>query len=467
MSKQEDKLRIAVVDDYVNAAETIATYVRCMGCVPSVFTSPVAFLDALKSDTFDIVITDIRMPEMDGLSLLKEVRERAPDSQVIVVSGHAEKEDAIEALKFGACDFFEKPVGKDECEAAIKRTARYQAVLRERDRLRKQLSYISEQEVKRWGLHAFVGQHESLGKLAADIRSLQKVDRTTVLILGESGTGKELVARALHAGSERKSGPFVPVNCSAIPGELAESILFGHVKGSFTGAASDRKGAFELANEGTLFLDEIGDMSPDVQAKLLRVLEDGIVNPVGATKGSKVNVRIVAATNTDLEKKIEMGEFRGDLFHRLAAFTLDMPPLRDRKSDIPLLVEHFVKELSLEMGFAEPKVIPEAMDMLMRYEFPGNVRELKNVIEQALIRSRGEEITEEHIHLSPGLLRPSSGPESASQPSSSLADLPLNLAEMEKLTVKRAMEKTGGNVSEAARLLGISRNKLYSVLSKA
>jgi transcriptional regulator with PAS, ATPase and Fis domain len=300
-------------------------------------------------------------------------------------------------------------------------------------------------------------------KVISDIELLQKNDRASVLVLGESGTGKELVARAIHSGGARVSGAFVPINCSAIPDNLAESQLFGHVKGAFTGASSDKKGAFELAHKGTLFLDEIGDMLPTIQAKLLRVLEDGMVEPVGATKRREVDVRTIAATNADLREKIEAGAFRRDLFHRLAAFTVTLPPLRDRREDIPPLVRHFVTTLSSEMGVKEHEVGGDFMETFESYTFPGNVRELRNMVEQALIRAAGKPLERRHVTLSGlGSAEASSGGHEIHSPGPT--EMPLDLKEVEKITIRRAMTAADGNVSEAAKLLGIGRTKLYRAL---
>ncbi len=461
---QNEVSRIAIVDDYEKAAETMAAYVHHMGCTAVVYTNPLEFLEELGQTAFDIVITDIRMPQMDGLSLLKEIKQRAPQTDVIVVSAHADKSDAIEAVKLGAYDFFEKPVGRDELVATVERTLGYKKLVRERDALAERLSLVTEKEAKRWGIQAFVGNSPPMKDLLKKVRLLQKSRKTYVLVLGESGTGKELVARAIHFGGERAGGPFVAVNCSAIPADLAESILFGHAKGSFTGAISDRKGQFELADGGTLFLDEIGDMPPLVQTKLLRVLEDGVVIPVGKASGSCVDVRVVSATNTNIQERTVSGKFRSDLYHRLSAYVLTLPPLRDRTEDLRPLVQHFLALLSGEMGIRTPTVDTGFIDSLKRYAFPGNVRELKNIMERALIDAAGRDLCAEHLQLPSA---PSSGSLPPKQPATAESDLnalPLDLKEAEMHLVRRAMDQTSGNIAEAARLLGISRNRIYRIL---
>jgi len=421
----------------------------------------------LKDDAFDIVITDIRMPQMDGISLLNKVRQRAPETQVIVVSAQADKKDAIEALKHGAYDFFEKPVGEAELVATIKRTLGYKRVLRERDEFAQKLSLLSQKEAKKWGIQAFVGNSPPLKTIMQKIRLLQKSCRTNVLVLGESGTGKELVARAIHFGSERADGPFVAVNCSAIPADLAESILFGHTRGSFTGATSDRKGQFELADGGTLFLDEIGDMPLLVQTKLLRVLEDGIVIPVGKASGRGVNVRVVSATNTDIQERIASGRFRSDLYHRLAGYEITLPPLRERKEDLPLLVQHFMSLLSDEMGIGRPEINQGFIEALENHPFHGNVRELKNVLERAMIDAAGQNLAVEHLQLTAvamSELPAVSGHEIPRGLARTAEAVSFELKDAERAHVRGVVDHAEGNIAEAARLLGISRARIYRIL---
>jgi len=283
-----------------------------------------------------------------------------------------------------------------------------------------------------------------------------------VLITGESGTGKELIARAIHYGSTRAAEPFIAVNCVAVPGDLAESMFFGHTKGAFTGALADRKGCFEMADGGTLFLDEIGDMPAQLQAKLLRVLEDGMITPVGASQPKKVDVRIIAATNADLDAQIASGAFRQDLYFRLARYIVQTPPLRERREDIPLLAGHFVKILSAEMGLHPPTLRTDALNALKAYDFPGNVREMKNIIERALIECGGDPISAEHLHLrkSASASIPKVAPAAAAE-SALPSDIPLNLEQAEEALIQRALAQTNGNVTEAARLLGINRTRIY------
>ncbi len=463
-------IRIAIVEDYAEAAQTMARYLRkTPDCSARIFPRSSEFLRALEPDQFDIVITDLRMPEADGLAVLKHVRKVSPDTDVVIVSGHAEKQDAIAALKHGAYDFLEKPVVQAELVATIQRTIRYRALERERNDLARQVKTLSRRETERWGIETLIGRSKAMRRVIRDIRSLQKAYATPVFICGESGTGKELVARAIHYGGVRGKGMFVPVNCAAIPPELAESALFGHCKGAFTGAATDSKGAFEHADKGTLFLDEIGDMPLPVQAKLLRVLEDGIVVPVGAVnKGRKVDVRVLSATNADIAAKIRNRTFRADLYYRLTGFRIQLPVLRARREDIPDLTDHFCRLLAKEMGRPIPTIAPAAMARLQDHAYPGNARELKNLLERAMLESDSDEIHEGHLHFLETPDEPHEETAGHSEPNRPLteATLPLNMARAEEAVIRNAMAQADGNISAAARLLGMTRSKLYRKLER-
>ncbi|MCZ6677258.1 MAG: sigma-54 dependent transcriptional regulator [Candidatus Poribacteria bacterium] len=400
----------------------------------------------------DLILLDVIMPEIDGFETCIRLKAN-PDMAsipVIFITARHESESVVKGFQVGGVDYITKPFSKEEVLARVethlkidrmakdllhKNTALSQAneaLTQAYEKLKQEItrreqaedalqiaaeerSIISEQEAARWGIAGFVGTSQTIKKILNEVRQLQEVGTTSILITGESGTGKELIARAIHFGGTRADGRFVPVNCSTIPSELAESVLFGHVKGAFTGANTDRLGYFELADGGTLFLDEIGDMPLELQVKLLRVLEDGCIMPIGATGEKRVDVRILAATNADLQRKIAEGTFREDLYYRIARFPVAVPPLRERREDIPLLVEHFLNmfahemSLSSERGGGEaskrgntshaPSLSPEAMEVLMNYPFPGNIRELKNIIEGALILSGRREIRPEHLHL--------------------------------------------------------------------
>jgi DNA-binding NtrC family response regulator len=468
MAKEKDQISpsvsVFVVDDDPRVTTTIAAYLKPLKCLVSVYADPRQCLADFKKSPVDIVISDLDMPEMHGIDLLEQIRKACPQADVIIVTGTADKENAIEALKRGAFDFFEKPVNGAELLETIKRTVRFRALVAERDRLADQVSYLSNREARLWGIEGFVGKTKLIKECVTQVRLLQGAERTSVLITGESGTGKELIARAVHFGGTRKDCPFVPINCSAVPAELAESTLFGHLRGAFTGANSDKKGAFDLADGGTLFLDEIGDMPMTMQAKLLRVLEDGMITPVGGAKGHYVDARVVAATNANLEEKIAAKAFRSDLYFRLAGFNIELPTLRERKADIPRLAQHFAECLSSEMGRPIPEFQGAAMDALAAYDFPGNVRELKNMVERAIIESDGSVIRPEHIHFvrlsSPDNATPASRGRQVTG-----GNLPLNLQDAEVALIRKAMSETDGNMAAAARILGINRTKLYRKLA--
>ncbi|MBC8230102.1 sigma-54-dependent Fis family transcriptional regulator [bacterium] len=376
----------------------------------------------------DLILLDIVMPGIDGFETCRRLKAnpKTANIPVIFITVKDEVEDIVTGFQVGGVDYLTKSYRKEELLARVKthlkiaqltkalsqRNAELTQEIAKREQEEKarqqaedallkadeQLSLISEQEASRWGIKGFVGQSKTIASILDNVRKLQNTGTTSVLITGESGTGKELIARAIHFGGTRAKGPFIPVNCSAIPSALAESLLFGHVKGAFTGANTNKKGYFEVADGGTLFLDEIGEMPLELQPKLLRVLDNGVVIPMGATDGKQVDVRVLAATNVNLQRRVAEGKFREDLYYRLAGFPVIVPPLRERQEDIPLLVNHFLSMFATEMVIKQPEINPEALSVLKFYHFPGNVRELKNIIEGALIRSSSETIQPEHLH---------------------------------------------------------------------
>ncbi len=443
----------------------------------------------------DLILLDIMMPGLDGLETCCRLKQNevTRDIPVIFITARSETESVVEGFRAGGVDYVVKPFQAEEVlkriathlrinrltrelleknRALETRTAELTAEITRRQKVETalqragdKLAAFSDLEASRGNITGLVGGSGHLKKVVEEIRRLHQFANTSVLITGESGTGKELVARAIHFGSTRAKAPFVPMNCVAIPAELAESILFGHVKGSFTGATSDRKGCFELADGGTLFLDEIGDMPASLQAKLLRVLEDGWVTPVGAVESKKVDVRVIAATNADLETRIAAGTFRQDLYFRLARYTLATSPLRERLDDVPLLAQHFLKFFAADMGWPSPGFSAAAITALQAYDFPGNIRELKNIIERALIESGGEMILPEHLHLLRGVGKGIAPIHPAAKKNLAPA-LPLNLAAAEELLIQRALDETGGNIAEAARLLGVHRTRIYRKLAQ-
>jgi len=369
----------------------------------------------------DLILLDVQMPGMDGFEVCRRLKADPATRHipVIFITIRDENYSLIKGFQSGAVDYIAKPFDKAEVLVRVnthltiktltqelreknaqleEEFARYRREVEAREKADGRLAMISQREMSQWGIEGFVGQSATIQTILADVHRVQGIDTVGVFITGESGTGKELIARAIHFGSPRAAGPFIPLNCSAIPAELAESTLFGHVKGAFTGASTNHKGCFELADGGTLFLDEIGDMPLALQAKLLRVLEDGSFVPVGGTDTLVVDVRIVAATNADLPAQIEHGAFRQDLFFRLARFRVEVPPLRRRREDIPLLAQHFLDTFAADMGLSQPRLSPQGLERLLTYDFPGNVRELKNIIENALIRCPAADIYPEHLH---------------------------------------------------------------------
>ena len=470
--------RILITDDTPASLSLLVSVLEPKGYEILTASNGKDALDLAAKASPDLILLDVMMPGHDGFAVCRmlKLEDATRDTPVIFITSRNETQSVLNGFRMGAVDYIAKPFQAEEvvtrvathlkinqltkelrqrnAELELEMTKRREAE-HAREKADQRLSNQASREAQHWGLTGFVGESQHLRRILADIERLQHFGKTSVLITGESGTGKELVARALHHHSPRTGGPFIPVNCVAVPGELAESLFFGHTKGSFTGATADRKGYFELADGGTLFLDEIGDMPAALQAKLLRVLEDGMVTPVGATQPRSVDVRVISATNADLPAKITCGEFRQDLFYRLARFSVETPPLRARPEDLPMLAGHFLTLFATEMGMTAPALSDGALRMLRSYAFPGNVRELKNVMERALIHSGGATVEREHLQLF-GSSAPSSKPTATP-----LADLPLNLEAAEHTLIQRALEQTGGNVAEASRLLGVNRSRIY------
>jgi len=442
--------RILLVDDDESLLRVTEKQLTDAGYEVTTAASGAAALDSFDAGAFDLVLTDVQMPGMDGLELLAEVKRRDPEAAVVVITAYGTVDTAVEAMKTGAVDFLEKPFRREVLLLAVEKALRFRSLAAENVRLRLELT-------DRFSFERIVGGSAGMKEV---FRTLGKVARAdlSVLVRGESGTGKELVARAIHYEGSRAAGPFVAVNCAAIPETLLESELFGHVKGAFTGADFDRAGRFREADGGTLLLDEIGEMRPDLQASLLRVLQDGELRPVGAAAPERVDVRLIAATNRDLEAALEDGSFRRDLYYRIAVVTMELPPLRERRDDIPLLASHFLEK----KGAASVRMDSEFLRALRVYRWPGNVRELENVIDRALVLREEEDllrIEDLPAHVVEG---ETSGP----YPGFSLPDEGISLAEVEKGLIAQALEKAGGNRSKAARLLGITRQTLLYRLEK-
>jgi DNA-binding NtrC family response regulator len=407
-------------------------------------------LRLFEKDTFDAVITDITMPGMSGMEVLAKVRQRVPSIPVIVITAYGTIESAVEAMKQGAFDYITKPFNRDELRLTLEKAIKMRRLEKENVELRAEVT-------DRYCFESIIGSSEKM-KEVLDLAGRVAASDASLLITGESGTGKELLAKGVHFNSRRANGPFVAVNCAAIPEALIESELFGHVKGSFTGAVRDKEGKFELADGGTLFLDEIGDLRIDLQAKILRALQEREVDRIGGGKPVSVDVRVIAATNKDIERAVKEGAFREDLYYRLNVITLFIPPLRERKDDIPVLAGHFLKKFNTE---ADVRMDASALSVLMAYGWPGNVRELENVIERASVLKRGLLITREEL------------PEKLKKENMGVEDIILNipeqgisLEELEKKLIIKALEKHKGNQTRAAEFLGITRPTLIYRMEK-
>ena len=454
--------RILIVEDNETMRTGIALVVERMGHEPVPVASGPEGLGRMREEAFDLVITDYRMAEMDGLAVLDAVKQDHPDTDVILITAYGTVEIAVAAMKNGAVDFVSKPFSPDELRLKLAKVLEFRETRQAREKLTDENRYLREEIEGRFNFGEMVGQSAQMKEVFSTIQKVA-ASESSVLIYGESGTGKELVARAIHGQSPRREGPFVKVNCGALPRELVESELFGHEKGAFTGAVRQRKGKFELAEGGTIFLDEIGDLPTEAQVNLLRVLQEKAFDRVGGEKTLTADVRVVAATNRPLKEMVSEGNFREDLFYRLEVIPILLSPLRERKEDIPDLVAHFVEKKCKEMNRPINRITPEAMKALSNYGWPGNVRELENVIERTIVLSDGEE-----IDLNDLPLMMDADPDRDSHRDLSGGEIGLNrtLDDLEKQLIKQAIEKCGGVKARAAQTLGIKTSALYYKLEK-
>jgi DNA-binding NtrC family response regulator len=431
--------RILVVDDEELQREMLGGFLQKEGFSVSLADSGESALKLCQDQSFEVALIDLKMPGMDGIELLSRLKEINPEIQVIVITAHGSIETAVEAMKKGAFHYVNKPVDLEELKINIKKALESQKVLAEN-------RFLKEQLEEKYKDLKIIGESKEIQDVLSTVARVAKTD-STVLIRGESGTGKELVARAIHTLSDRASKNFISLSCAAIPETLLESELFGYEKGAFTGATRRKEGRFELADSGTLFLDEIGDLSLETQVKLLRVIEAQEFERLGGKETIKVNVRIISATNQDLERKIKEKSFREDLYYRLNVVSIFIPPLHERKEDILPLVEHFIQKYNQKTGKNIQGITREAKDILLSYPWTGNIRELENVIERAIVLSRGEAIDKSDLaYLS--FQRAEQFPSD------------FTLKELEKNQILKVLEKTNGNLSQAAELLGIHRNTL-------
>ncbi|MFN3871640.1 MAG: sigma-54-dependent transcriptional regulator [Ignavibacterium sp.] len=441
---------VLIIDDEREICDSISMILEYEGYAVDSTTSASEGLKKFSEQDFSAVLLDIQMPEMNGFEVLKKIKEIKPSASVIIISAHGSVENAIKATRLGAFDFLEKPIDRDKLLISV-RNATEQATLKEEN-----------EEIKK----TFVGEGEILGKSKAIQKILELIDKvapleTRVLITGENGTGKELVARAIHKKSERKDKPFIEVNCAAIPNELIESELFGHEKGSFTGAVSQRIGKFELANKGIIFLDEIGDMSLQAQAKVLRAIEEGRIERVGGGKKIEVDVRIIAATNKNLLEEIHKGNFREDLYHRLNVIPIHVPPLRERVEDIPILVEHFCKEITTKHKKPSVRFTDDAIKILQSQPWTGNVRELRNIVERIIIIVDKREITAKDIDFL--FAGNQASLDNLIETSNSFQEFK---EKAERAFILKQLKANDWNISKTAEILDIQRSHLYTKMRK-
>ncbi len=451
--------KILVVDDEQSLRDVLSIMLKRAGYAVTSARDGEEAIELLNREIFDLVITDLRMPKIDGMEVLKAVKSASPETVVLIITAFATADSAVEAMKQGAYDYLTKPFQVDEVQLIIRNAL-------EKRRLTTENMLLKREMASQSSFAQLVGQSEAMQKVFDIVRKVAD-SKSNVLICGESGTGKELVARAIHYNSARSTLPFVAVNCSAVPETLLESELFGHMKGSFTGAISNKAGLFEIANGGTIFLDEIGDTTPTIQVKLLRVIQEREFRRVGGNQDIKVDVRVVAATNKDLEKAVAEGSFREDLYYRLDVIPIRLPPLRMRTGDIPLLVDHFLERFSKEGGKPKPVINPEAMHVLLEHEWRGNVRELENLIERIVAFSTEGLVTEADVR--GWLHRPSM---QSQQPAMSmdLTDEGLDLEGLingiEKDLLLKALERSKWVKRKAARMLRLNTRSFRYRLEK-
>jgi len=439
------KADILIVDDEANTLASLSRAFRLAGHEATVCDNAARALELAKSRPFDLILSDVVMPHRDGLTLLEDLKNAGVTAPVVMMSGQAHIEMAVKATRLGALDFLEKPLSTDKLLLTVENALK-----------------LKRLEVENRDLRSRVGKHEIVWKGDAMRRVMAQIERVAasearVCIYGETGTGKELAARTLHEKSARRAGPFVTLNCAAVPAELIESELFGHEKGSFTGAAQRHIGKFEQAHRGTLFLDEIGDMPLAMQAKLLRVLEEGEVERVGGDKSIPVDVRVLVATHRNLEDLVKEGKFRQDLFHRVYVFPLVLPPLRQRKEDIPVLLEHFAAQVCLQNGWKTVPFTAEAIEALKRYSWPGNVREMRNVVERLLLLAVSGEVDRATVELA----LPEAQPGTAGVFESVGGPLSARVAQYERETILAELQRQHHHITNTAKALGLERSHLY------
>lgn len=450
-----EKIKILVVDDEENLRHMLQVLLTKNGYHVETAQDGNAAIRMASENGYEFILCDIRMPIMDGPEFLRKFFEAGFHATIIMMSAYGTVDTAVKCMKLGAYDYISKPFKSDEILLVLKKAE-------ERERLKKENRFLREEIKKNYSFSSIIGRNSRIQEIFNLVRKVCDF-KTTVLILGDSGTGKELIARAIHINGNRRDNPFVAINCGAIPENLLESELFGHAKGAFTGAVADKAGLFEQADKGTLFLDEIGEMPISLQVKLLRVLQENEIRPIGSVAARKVDVRVISATSRDLPNEVQKGSFRKDLYYRLNVFSLRIPPLRERLEDIPLLVEHFLEKHGAELGKAGVRITPNAMKALMNYHWPGNIRELENCIERGLILSDGNEI---NVNCLPRALNEEKTVNSLAGFLDDCLSIKKADEMLEKELIRRALDRTSGNRTHAARLLEISHRALLYKLKE-
>jgi len=440
----KEDARVLVVDDEPMVCLALTNWLEEENYFAQAVEDGPQAIGAVREENWDIVLLDLRMPGMDGMEVLKQVKKIAPQTVVIMMTAYASIPGAVQAMQEGAYDYIVKPLDVDQLTLMLQRIVEHQQLITENILLRKRLT-------EQYEFEDIIGRSEAMQEVFEMIKAVTDTN-ATVLITGETGTGKELVARAIHSNSSQRYGPFVATSCGALPETLLESELFGYEKGAFTGADRTKKGRFELAHGGTLFLDEVGDISIKTQIKLLRVLQEKSFSRLGGTEPIKVDLRLVSATNRDLVAAIEDGSFRSDLYYRLNVVTIQLPPLRERKDDVPLLAAHFINKYNVEFNKKFDRVNRKAMDFLMDYHWPGNVRELENVIERAIVIAQGPEVKIDHLPFCNVEAIPTEDPQS--------------LQEVERLHIEKMLQRNDWNIAKTARLLNIDRSTLHKKIKK-
>jgi two-component system response regulator HydG len=443
---EEAPIRLLVVDDEPSHLESLKTIFEREGCDVRTAVSGEEALETFRKDRPDIVLSDLMMPGVGGIDLLRTVKSISPETEFVMMTAFGTVETAVESMKEGAYDFVTKPIKRMNIVKTVRMAAEKQSLIRENTALRAALAGLREQRI--------IAESPAMRSVVETVRQVA-ASTATVFLVGDSGTGKEVVARLVHESSPRAKGPFIPINCAALPETILESELFGHEKGAFTGADRRHEGRFERADGGTILLDEVSEMNPRVQAKLLRVIEDGMVERLGGGQPVKVDVRIIAATNRDIERQVKDGLFREDLFYRLNVVTIRLPPLKNRREDIPLMAAHFAATFSARHGKSIDGISPQAMDIVTSYPWPGNVRELQNAIERAVLMCRGRTIGPED--LPPELFEGGTAPDDRNI----IVPLGTPLEDIEKMVIRETLKRTKGDRTLAARILGIAARTIY------